>query len=77
MKVGMVQQSNTADIASNIEKLQKNIRLAVSQGAELVVLQELHNGLYFCQTELYSLSLNGVLRGYIITRQWCWRKMAR
>ena len=50
MKVGMVQQSNTADIASNIEKLQKNIRLAVSQGAELVVLQELHNGLYFCQT---------------------------
>ena len=51
MKVGMVQQSNTADIASNIEKLQKNIRLAVSQGAELVVLQELHNGLYFCQTE--------------------------
>lgn len=51
MKVGMVQQSNTADIASNIEKLHKNIRLAVSQGAELVVLQELHNGLYFCQTE--------------------------
>ena len=51
MKVGMVQQSNTADIASNIEELQKNIRLAVSQGAELVVLQELHNGLYFCQTE--------------------------
>ena len=51
MKVGMVQQSNTADIASNIEKLQKNIRLAVSQGAELVVLQELYNGLYFCQTE--------------------------
>lgn len=51
MKVGLVQQANTADIQGNVERLKANIRRAASDGAELVVLQELHNGLYFCQTE--------------------------
>ena len=51
MKVGLLQQANTADIQGNIERLKANIRRAASEGAELVVLQELHNGLYFCQTE--------------------------
>ena len=51
MKVGLVQQKNTADIPANIQKLQDNIRKAAAMGPELVVLQELHNGLYFCQTE--------------------------
>ena len=51
IKIGLVQQSNTADRAANIEKLKRNIRACVAQGAELVVLQELHNGLYFCQAE--------------------------
>ena len=51
MKGGLVQQKNTADIPANIQKLQDNIRKAAAMGAELVVLQELHNGLYFCQTE--------------------------
>ena len=51
MKVGLVQQANTADIQGNVERLKANIRRAASEGAELVVLQELHNGLYFCQTE--------------------------
>lgn len=51
MKLGLVQQSNTADRAANVEKLERNIRICASQGAELIVLQELHNGLYFCQTE--------------------------
>ena len=51
MKVGLVQQANTADRAANIEKLQRHIRQAAAEGAELVGLQELHNGLYFCQTE--------------------------
>lgn len=51
MKVGLVQQKNTADIPANIQKLQDNIRKVAAMGAELVVLQELHNGLYFCQTE--------------------------
>lgn len=55
MKIGLIQQSNTANIAENIEKLEKNIREVASRGAELVVLQEIHNGLYFCQTEDVSV----------------------
>ena len=51
MKAALVQQSNTFDHSANISKLEKNIRHCASQGAELIVLQELHNGLYFCQTE--------------------------
>ncbi len=51
LKVALVQQSNTADNQSNLDKLVANIRDCASQGARLVVLQELHNGLYFCQTE--------------------------
>ena len=51
MKLGLVQQANNSDRAANIEKLEQNIRACALQGAELVVLQELHNGLYFCQTE--------------------------
>ena len=54
MKVGLIQQKNT-DRAANIEKLKVNIRKAAREGAELVVLQELHNGLYFCQTEDTSM----------------------
>ena len=51
MKIGLIQQSNTADQAANLQKLEQNVRKAAEQGAELIVLQELHNGLYFCQTE--------------------------
>ncbi|GHT77923.1 beta-ureidopropionase [Bacteroidia bacterium] len=51
LKTGLVQQANTADIQTNIRKLEVNIRDCASQGAQLIVLQELHNGLYFCQTE--------------------------
>lgn len=51
MKVGIVQQSNGKDIRENIDKLKANVRKCAEQGAELVVLQELHNGLYFCQVE--------------------------
>ncbi len=51
MKVGLIQQANTANIASNMQKLETNIRVVAQEGAELIVLQELHNGLYFCQTE--------------------------
>ncbi len=47
----MVQQSCGTDIAANIEKLKGNIRKCAEQGAQLVVLQELHNSVYFCQTE--------------------------
>lgn len=55
MKIALIQQSNTADNAENLAKLEKNIREVALQGAELVVLQELHNGLYFCQTEDVSV----------------------
>ena len=51
MKVGIIQRTCTADIESNKQKLAGNIRTAAQQGAQLVVLQELHNSLYFCQTE--------------------------
>lgn len=51
MKTGIIQQSNTGDISANISKLERNIRTCAAQGAELIVMQELHNGLYFCQTE--------------------------
>lgn len=51
MKIGLVQQANTCEQIENRKKLKSNIRLCADQGAELVVLQELHNGLYFCQTE--------------------------
>ena len=51
MKTGIVQQANTADRRANIDKLKAGIRVCARQGAELIVLQELHNGLYFCQTE--------------------------
>lgn len=51
MKIGLIQQANTADIRANMEKLGRRIAEAAAQGARLVVLQELHNSLYFCQTE--------------------------
>lgn len=51
MKVGLIQQANTCEHAENIKRLKNGIIRCAEQGAELVVLQELHNGLYFCQTE--------------------------
>ncbi len=51
LKVGIIQQSCTASVAENKEKLRDNIADVVAKGAELVVLQELHNSLYFCQVE--------------------------
>lgn len=51
MKIALIQQSNTANRAENLAKLEQNIRACAQQGAQLIVLQELHNGLYFCQTE--------------------------
>lgn len=51
LKVGIIQQANTANHSDNKRRLKEAIRQVASEGAELVVLQELHNGLYFCQTE--------------------------
>ena len=51
IKVGLIQQSNTADIRVNLMNLAKSIEACAAHGAQLIVLQELHNSLYFCQTE--------------------------
>lgn len=51
MKVGIAQLTCVKDTSKNIEHISQAIRKAASMGAELMVLQELHNSLYFCQTE--------------------------
>ena len=51
MKIGIIQQHNTADRDDNKRRLAEKIKSLATKGAELVVLQELHNGLYFCQEE--------------------------
>ena len=51
MKVGIIQQHNTSDIIDNRNQLITKVRKLASEGAQLVVLQELHDSLYFCQVE--------------------------
>ena len=51
LKIGILQQHNTADRKENMARLAAGIRQLAAEGAKLIVLQELHNGLYFCQTE--------------------------
>ena len=51
MKIGIIQQSCVADVEANKQKLARNIADVAQKGAQLVVLQELHNSLYFCQVE--------------------------
>ena len=59
LKVGLVQQSIVADKEINRKRLAENVRKCAADGAQLVVLQELHDTLYFCQvenTENFSLA---------------------
>lgn len=51
LHIGFLQQHNTADVVNNIERLTEGILDLARRGAELIVLQELHNSLYFCQVE--------------------------
>jgi len=51
LKVGIVQQTCSTNRAANIEKSIAGIRQCTKEGADLVVLQELHTGVYFCQAE--------------------------
>ena len=51
MLVGIIQQSCVADVEANKQKLARNIAEVAEKGAKLVILQELHNSLYFCQVE--------------------------
>jgi N-carbamoylputrescine amidase len=51
LRIGIVQQHNSADINDNKNRLAQSVRNLAAEGAQLIVLQELHNSLYFCQTE--------------------------
>lgn len=51
MKTGIIQQHNTDDKKYNMQRLAESIKALASEGAELIILQELHNSLYFCQVE--------------------------
>ena len=51
MRVAVIQQQNTANLDANLARSMDKIREAVAQGAQLVMLQELHRSLYFCQSE--------------------------
>ena len=51
IQIGLLQQHNTSDIEDNLQRLAEGITLLAQQGAQLIVLQELHNALYFCQVE--------------------------
>ena len=51
MKIGIIQQSRSPNREANLQKLAANIATAAKAGAQLVVLQELHNTPYFCQVE--------------------------
>lgn len=51
MKIGIIQQHNTADKKDNMKRLGEKITELAHKGAQLIILQELHNTLYFCQEE--------------------------
>ncbi|MBO5603218.1 MAG: carbon-nitrogen hydrolase [Prevotella sp.] len=51
LNIGIIQQHNTEDIHDNMKRLAEGIAQLAGQGAQLIVLQELHNSLYFCQEE--------------------------
>ena len=55
LKVGIIQQNNTADIADNRRRLAEKMEKLAAEGAQLIVNQELHDSLYFCQTENVDL----------------------
>lgn len=51
MRIGIIQQHNTGDVADNRRRLVDKVKALSSEGCKLVVLQELHDSLYFCQEE--------------------------
>ena len=55
MKIGIIQQHNGGDVKTNVLHLVTKIRQLAKEGAELIVMQELHNSLYFCKQEDVSL----------------------
>ena len=55
VKTAIIQQHNTADIADNRRRIADKTRRLAANGAQLIVNQELHDSLYFCQTENVDL----------------------
>lgn len=55
LKIGIIQQSNSANIAENRQRIAEKVRELVQNGAQLIVNRELHDSLYFCQTENVDL----------------------
>lgn len=51
LKIGFLQQHNVTDRQDNMVRLAEGIADLAQRGAQLIVLQELHNSLYFCQVE--------------------------
>lgn len=51
IKVGIIQQHNTSNVENNKLRLVEKIKKLANSGAQLIILQELHNSLYFCQME--------------------------
>ena len=55
LQLGLVQQTCSEDLNSNLQESIRGIREAAQKGAKLVLLQELHNSLYFCQTQDHAM----------------------
>lgn len=55
LKIGILQQQNSASVEDNVNRLSAGVARLAQEGAQLIVLQELHNSLYFCQTENVDL----------------------
>jgi len=51
LKTGLLQMNCSASIDENLDTISRQLQAAAQQGVQLVLLQELHNNLYFCQTE--------------------------
>ena len=51
LPVALVQERNQGDAEANLAVIEQRVAEAARQGARLVLLQELHNGAYFCQHE--------------------------
>jgi N-carbamoylputrescine amidase len=51
IKVALLQETDRGSSAANLDTIEAGLRKAASAGAQLVLLQELHNGPYFCQHE--------------------------
>jgi N-carbamoylputrescine amidase len=51
LRVALLQETDRGSVAANLDAIEAGLRAAARQGAQLVLLQELHNGPYFCQHE--------------------------